>query len=644
MSSPHRPVTEIGIPVKTVMSGNLLAGRDEADRECLYGVMAQNSERCGTFLLRIDLETGRARRFDLPAEMGNGPFLWSARWSRIFFYASQGMHGIGRLYEFDPRTGQTRALGRAHPELPCLAVSLAEAPDGTLYLGAYGRGCRLTGYRPDTGRFRDFGPADPDEFYYYVKCGADGTVAGLVKMARPHVVALDPDSGALRPVGPVADTQSQTGHVDLVKAADGRLYISSHAGAFRLEGATAIPVPAVPAAPPPPSLADGSTFKFLDGRADNVWLTRYRTVEIKRPDGTRRILELDYEADGTPIYIVRAGTDGKVYGSSILPLHFFSYDPPSGALIHHGACCTPSGEVYSMDCLGDKLYLASYTHAILSEFDLKRPFNWGGPIPGKPGEFKMGQGDENLAYTYGPDDNPRQLGRLDTISFRPRDMVAGPAGKVWVVSIPDYGMWGGVLSWYDPATGRFGGRHQHILENCSPISITHLAGPDLLAMGFSIYGGSGTIPKAAKAGFALWDPKTDTRVWTGDLGLDVLGVMDIEDAGDGLVYAIVHCLPEEVLVTELMLLDLANEKIVGRYPLSERHGWPLEVSFLRDERYLYGLTRETVYRVPRGTLDVEELWRDPRDGPGPMIGAGALIDGVYYFGSGARFRSIRVRP
>ena len=241
-----------------------------------------------------------------------------------------------------------------------------------------------------------------------------------------------------------------------MKGGDGLLYIDSHEGVFRVDGTTPVAVASVPPGRSR-TLSDGSAFRFLDGRGDGVWLTRYRCVEILRPDGSRRVLELDYEADGTAIYLVRGGTDGKVYGSSILPLHFFSYDPRRDDLVHHGACSTSSGEVYSMDCMNGKLYLCAYTHAILSEFDLSRPFSWGGPIPGKPGEFKMGVYESTLAYRYDEQDNPKQLGRLDDVSYRPRDMVAGPAGKVWVVSIPDYGMWGGVLSWYEPGTGRFGG-------------------------------------------------------------------------------------------------------------------------------------------------------------------------------------------
>ena len=642
MDTPTRTARDIGIPVRTVMRAGLMPGRDAQGNECLYAAMGQHGATVGTFLLQIDLDSGATVRHDMPNDYGTGPKYWSDRWNRFFIYAGKEMHGTGRLLEFDPAVGEPRDLGRVHPDRQCLPVSLAEAPDGTIYLGSYDQGCSLTSFRPDTGAFTFHGVVDESEFYFYVQCGSDGTVAGLVKMARPRVVTLDTATGAYVPVGPVADTDAGTGRVNLVKGGDGLLYIDSHEGAFRVEGTKATPVEAIPPSTSRTTLSDGTTFRFLDGRQDNVWMTRYRTVELARPDGSRKVLELDYACDGTPIYVLRAASNGHIYGSSILPLHFFEYDPASDHLVDHGACCTSSGEVYSLDCMDDKLYLACYTHAILCEYDVNKPFSWGGPIPGKPGEFRKGQGGENYSYTYDDNDNPKQIGRLDDVSYRSRDMVAGPAGKVWVVSIPDYGMWGGVLSWYEPSTGTFGGAHRHIIEHASPISITHLADPDLLAIGFSKYGGSGTIPKTDKAGFALWHPHEDRLVWKGDLGLDIVGVMDIEDAGNGLAYAIVHCLPEDDLTAHLMLVDLQNERIVDRMDLTAALGWPLEVSFQTDEQYLYGLTCEGLYRVPLGTLDFEVLWRDADDGPGPSIGAGALLNGMYYFGSGARLRCVPV--
>ena len=320
----QREVREIGIPVRAARNGSLHAGVDENGKDCLYAMMQQESGKSSIFVLQIDIETGHCRRFDAPPDTGGGPVMWSKRWGRFFFHVSVEMGGNARLLQLDPQAGRFEDLGLLRPEGRVLASSIDEAPDGTIYLGTYGRGCPLFSYRPDTGKFVDYGPMDKEEFYFYVSCGADGTVAGLTKMARPHVVVLDPETGEHHAVGPVADTDKQQGHVALSKGADGLLYINSHEGIFRLEGTQLTPVDAIPQRTAPPALPDGSTFRFLDARQDNVWLNRYRTIGIDRPDGSRKVIELDYEAEGTAIYIITEATDGKIYGSSILPLHFFS--------------------------------------------------------------------------------------------------------------------------------------------------------------------------------------------------------------------------------------------------------------------------------------------------------------------------------
>ena len=52
-----------------------------------------------------------------------------------------------------------------------------------------------------------------------------------------------------------------------------------------------------------------------------------------------------------------------------------------------------------------------------------------------------------------------------------------------------------------------------------------------------------------------------------------------------------------------------------------------------------GATRESVYRVPLGTTDIEVLWRSSGDGP---VAGGALLGTDYFFGTGAKLRSVRV--
>ncbi|NLL82795.1 MAG: hypothetical protein GX230_00965 [Lentisphaerae bacterium] len=189
-------------------------------------------------------------------------------------------------------------------------------------------------------------------------------------------------------------------------------------------------------------------------------------------------------------------------------------------------------------------------------------------------------------------------------------------------------MWGGTLSWYDPKSDTFGGAHRDIIPHCSLAAITYLPEFERLALGFIIYGGSGTTPKVDNAGFAVWDPIEDKLVWSGDLGLKLVGVMDLENCGDGLAYAIIHPQPESVLQADLLLIDMINQRIVERRRLDDVAGWPLEVSFQRDDKYLYGATREAIYRVPLRSVDVEVLWRDKLNGP---TAGGALNNGRYVF-------------
>lgn len=634
-----------GVPVRAAMGSGPYAGRDARGQPCLYAVMGQESARDDLFVLLINIRNGACQRFSSPPGVSGGrPCLWSERWQRLFIGASGLEHGDrpdgGWLLWLDPKTGRIETPGVLRAGTTLHPASIAEAADGTIYLGCHGD-CSLFAFNPATGEMRDCGSLDSTDQYLYVSGGADGTVAGLVTVSHPHVVVFDPRTGAHQTVGPFADTQSGIGHVALFTGADGLLYVDSHEGLFQLRGMDAIPVAERPAPQPPPALPDGTRFRFLDGHAEKAHA--WRTIELRRPDGRQQILRLDYEAAGAGIYLVRGGPDGRVYGSSMLPLQFFEADPGTGRLINHGACSTASGQAYAMDWLGDKLYLSVYTHGFLCAYDPQRPYSFSA-LRERGGETVLveGESDPNIPgrFRFGPEDNPRQLGRMDNVACRPRDMVAGPAGKVWVTSIPDYGMWGGTLSWYDPRTDRFGGAHRHILPDCSPIAITHLKDPDQLLVGFCIYGGSGTAPRATRAGFALWDPREDLALWTGDLGVHIIGVMDLEDAGNGLAYAIVHPAPESVLRAELMLIDFRQKRIVESAPLADVAGWPLEVSLQRDDRYLYGATRESIYRVPVGTTRIEILWRTDA-GDGPTAG-GALIDGRYFFGSMAKLRSVCV--
>ena len=604
-------VRELGVPVKSVNWVRLFAGQDAAGGPCLYATMGQQA--APMFVARIDIRTGHCEQFAAPVEGAHYPTasFWSERRRCLFV----GAHPGGCLMRLDAGGDRLENLGPIHAGAADFPCRIDEAPDGALYIGSYGA-CDLTRYDPEAGEFTRFGRMDEVDQYFYPLCGADGTVAGLVRVTRPHVVALDPATGGHTIVGPVADTDARQGHVELLKGSDGLLYIRSHEGSFRVRGMAIEPVEGVPDPMPERTLPDGSTFRMVN---EGPQLFLDRQIEITSRAGDKRTIELDWEGAGTQLFVVRGGPDGKVYGSSVLPLHFFSHDPATGELADHGACSTSGGELYSIGHMDGLLYTCAYPAAKLSVYDPSRPYRFG----------------------TDQDANPRELGRMDEVAYRPRDMLCGPAGKVWVASIPDYGMWGGTLAWYDPPSGQFGS-HRHIIRDCSPVALAHVPERSLIAVGFSIAAGSGCTPRAERAGFALWDPHKDVEVWQGDLGLAVEGVMDLCEAGEGLTYAIVHQSPEE-LHAELMLLDLPGGRIVGRTVMDQASiGWPLEVSFQPGDRYIVGATGLGVYRVERGSVEIEML-RVFEDGDGPTCG-GALLGGRYYFGTRHRLRVVPAGP
>lgn len=605
-------VREIGVPVKSVSWVKLFPVERADGSPALYATMAQVG--APFFVIAIDLQTGHCTKY--LADLPNATTAVSAHWSPRRQCLFAGSADAGHLHRFDQARGVVEDLGPINPageSLACFPCSMDEHPDGTLYIGSY-NGCDLTRFNPDSGEFTNLGRMDEQDMYLYVRCGADGTVAALVKMMYPHVVAFDPATGEHRTVGPVADTQAGAGSVTLITGSDGLLYIKSHAGDFRVQGLAAIPVDAAPPPPPEPALPDGTTCRWLDGH-----IFEHRQLELRAPTGETRVLHLDWEGDGTNLFFCHLGSDGKVYGSSMLPEHLFCYDPRTGELVDRGACSTSGGEAYSMGNQDGKLYIASYPKAMLSIYDPAKPYRFG----------------------VDPEANPREVGRPDTVAYRPRSMAAGPAGKVWIASQPDYGMWGGTLAWFDPHTEEFGS-HRHIIPDCSCQSMTYLAEEGLLLVGLAVEGGTGTQSKAEKAGLALWDPAEDREVWQGDFGLSINSVEDVCAVGGGLVYALI-ILNGAGERPGLYLLDMRSKTIIARRELTDPpHGWTLwgTQCLFTHRGYLYGATWRGIFRVRLGTVEVEAvLPTDPADCP---HGGGALVGDTWYYPSKHRLLAVEL--
>ncbi|MDA0744926.1 MAG: hypothetical protein O2954_00265 [bacterium] len=595
-------VREVGIPVRAVNRAALYAGKNKAGDPCLYATMSQQA--ANLFVLQIDPETGKLRQFwpEVP-ESNYTTAVYQSPNGRLYIGAAHS----GHLYCFDPQEDELLDLGEINGKDAIFPCRIDEDQDGLIWISSYGT-ADLTSYHPATKVFTRYGRLDDTDMYAYCYVNTDGTVASLIGTTRPHVVVLDPKTGEKKTVGPVISKGEGT--LSLHRGGDGKLYIDSSEGKFRVDGLEAVSVDdVVPAEEKKATLPDGSAFRFVDAVEQTC-----RILEITKPDGSTKTFDLEFEAAGTDIFALHGGPDECVYGSSVLPERMFRYNPKDGELIDLGICSKATGEAYSFANLDGKVYISSYPGARISVYDPSQGYHFG---------------EE-------PGSNPRDLGRVDDISYRPRSTLAGPGGKVWLASIPDYGLWGGPLSYYDPAKDEKTAFYR-IFGDGSCYTLAHLADEDLIAVGTNINGGSGTQPKVDQAVLFLFDHKKEEKVWEGTPDRKVHAFTALATGPDGKLYGTLH---GKGGPAEIFIFDPETRAFGKRVPVPD--GGPVDNGLqLGPDGKFYGLTPLCIYRVEPGSLDVEVLVTFDERLKGHAA-AGPILGDQLYFSSGHILMSARV--
>jgi len=253
--------------------------------------------------------------------------------------------------------------------------------------------------------------------------------------------------------------------------------------------------------------------------------------------------------------------------------------------------------------LNGRLFIASYPGAQVSVYDPARPYNYG----------------------LSADGNPRELGRIDDISYRPRSALAGPLGRVWFASIPDYGRWGGPLSWYDPQSGEKKA-YYGIAGEGSCYTLAYLEDQKLIAVGTTISGGTGTKPKVSQAVLFLWDPAAEKKVWEGTPDRPVTSFNALLSLPDGRLFGTVTGGDSP----ELIVFDPRTMTFTGHIALPK--GVPLDLGLQNGpDGYVYGFTTSCFYRILPETLAVEEIVRED----GAFDIAGPIIGKMIYYAKGS---------
>ncbi len=587
LANPSFAQKNLGIPVKEpIIWGTYLGPGKTGKTDTIYLSFGQYD--APLFLLAVNPDTGQMRQFNGPlsSEMGSWGFTVDHE-ARIYLGSYYNAH----LLRFDPKTEKWDDLGQPAGGKESFICSLTTAPDGKIWGGTY-PSAKLFSYDPKTGVSENFDRMDPEQFYCYPTAGDDGLIYCAIQFAKMDIVVFDPEKKTK--ISLVAEKSRKPGRVTLVKGKDGRVYskLSTSDRWFlveqdkRLVEVSRSDVPFVPKV-----LPDGRGFYYVDN--DILRVEDPVTKEKKE-------IPLRYEAAGAYIFVVGKGPDEKIYGSSMLPLRLFVYDPPNSSLANLGKASHATGEIYSMSSLNGRLYLCSYPEARLSVYD-----------PSKPVRFDDSE-----------DSNPRDLGSMGGDLYRPRAMITGPHGNVYIGGYPDYGLLGGAIGIYDP--GKNEKRvYRHVIANQSIASLSYIEKLDLIAAGSSVRGGTGTRAVEKEAKLMLWDPKEEKKILEITPVPGAKTVLSLATAVDGMVYGITN--DEKVFV-----FDPGKREVSKIFDLGFKE--PREISLqLGPDLRLYGLAKEAIFSIdPRN--DGVSLVAVP---PVPIDSGMAMVGRKIYYGSGA---------
>jgi hypothetical protein len=580
----------LGTPVKEPVSWGSYLGPGKTERpDTVYISFAQYG--APLFLLAVNPVSGEMKQFNGPlsTEMGSWGYTLDQE-NRIYL----GTYYNAHLLRFDPKTEQWEDLGRPCGEKESFICSLSTGPDGRIWGGTF-PSSKLFVYDPKTGKTEDFGRMDPDQFYCYPTAGDDGLIYCSIQFEKIDLIVFDPEKKTKNSL--LSREDRVPGRLQLTQGSDRKIYVrrSLQDGSerwFRIEeGKRITEVSKTGVSLPRRTLADGREFYVVENK----------TLKIRDPETKEeKEIPLRYDAVGAFLFVVGEGPDDRVYGSSMLPLRLFVYDPRENSLSNLGKAALASGEIYSMGVLDGKLYLCSYPEARLSVYDPKKP----------------------LAFGIAEDSNPRDLGPMGEGQYRPRAMVAGPHGKIYVGGYPDYGLLGGALSVYDPKTNEKRG-YRHVIPNQSIAALAYLEKMDLLAAGSSVRGGSGTHAVEKEAKLILWDPKEEKRVFEIVPVPDARTILSLASTVDGFLYGITE-------KGDVFVFDVEGKKVKKIFRLGLKE--PVEISLRRGfDNRLYGLSQEAVFMIDPSNDEVVVLGHPPL----PITSGMGMVGRKIYYGSEA---------
>jgi outer membrane protein assembly factor BamB len=504
------------------------------------------------------------------------------------------------ILRFDPKQPDKgiEVLGKPSPTEEYL-WQYDTGKDGKLYACTYPQ-AKLVSFDPKTGAMADLGRMHPTEMYSRsLAVGPNGKVYVGIGMEKGDLVVFDPATKQHRSLltpelRAACGFTGPGGSVGVSRRGDGQVYAEFGTNHMRLDDETLTRVAAAP---------EPAKKKLRDGRVlSSFERGRFTVLDPATAKSVERTFK--YAGAGDHIFVVGVGPSNCVYGSTVMPLEVFRYDPRAGRSEDLGAM--PGGEVYSMMEDRGKLYLCYYGGSVMNLYDPAKPF------------WKFGSE---------ADCNPVSFGGVGDGHLRPRAMIRGPGGMIYVGSEPPYGQLGGALGVWDPRQNKTIENYRHVVTNQSIVSLAWEPRTSLIFGGSANVGGGGTRPMEKEAKFFAFNPRQKRKVFEAAL---VPGATKYPAtfAVEGKVFTSVG--------DKLFEFDPQAMKVVKTISLP---GAQTEISLGQDRSgKLVGLTTKGVYVLDPKTSELVHT----AAAPVPVNCGFALVEGVVYFGSKAELWRYRL--
>lgn len=465
---------DLGAPIKEGMLQSHLIGPDENG---IFNTVYFSISQCedSVLFLKYNIDTKEIAQY----RARNNPDIRSKMGAWISTLASNDCVYLGTYYEghllrYDIKKDEFTDLGQALPGETYI-MGLCDDGKGHVY-GSTFSGGKLFRMDLKTEQIEDLGNFDQESLYcrnpHITKSGKIVTVLGTKQV---KVAVYDPDTGEKKVIpypkkqpGTLSIFRNEKGDI-FIKIGNDLPYLVTDGPLCDMDLKEVCEEQAKPA-----------DKVFYDGRKLAAMTNKSLTIQLT--DGTFEEHALKYDSSGLMLWMVHKGPDDKIYGSSALPLRMFRYDPNTGKSVNLGNPATTDGEIYSMTNYEGKLYIASYSGAIISVYDPNKPWNFG----------------------FEPSNNPREIGKIGYGQNRPTSMITAVNGMIYIASVPTYGETSGALTEFNPKTDEFS-VWRGIVDDQSVYVLDNITGTRFICAATSNEVGTGADIPTGDARVFIWD-------------------------------------------------------------------------------------------------------------------------------------------